>query len=138
MARARTWTACAARTTGGSTPCPAFTPGDMRPRIVTVLFIVKYIMSLKDPPHRGLKCPQRGSVLQNLMDHFWASEARQPAVPGVFELFVCLFYSMFGICLSVTYLPQIDKRCPKVYLFNQSFPVISLLHVPLLTHVSWL
>ena len=40
----RMWTACAARTTGGSTPCPASTPGDTRLRSVTVFFNV--IMSV--------------------------------------------------------------------------------------------
>lgn len=126
----RTWTACAARTTGGSTPCPASTPGDIRPSIVTVLFKV---ISVQDPPHRSLECPQRGSVLQNLLDHIWASEARQPAVPGKCPQSVWSLFVYSTQCLAFAYQWHYCLKCQNLSqsfrLLNQSFPVISLLHL---------
>ena len=56
---------------------------------------------VQDPSHRRLEHPQGGSVLQGVMDHLGASEARQPAVPGQClqrSLFVCSIQ-----CLAFAY-----------------------------------
>ena len=105
----RAWTACAARTTGGSTRCPVSTPGRSESRIVTVFLNV---MSLFRILHIAVSSIHK-EVLSYKVSWITSGPLKPDSLQfqvSVFTIFdVCLLYSVFAICLSGTLLPQMPK-----------------------------
>ena len=121
-AGARAWTACAARTTGGSTQCPASTPGGSCSSIVTVFLNV---MSLLRILHIAVSSIHKEALAYKVS---WITSG--PLKPDSLHFQVSVLRK-FDVCLSVLFnvchllISDITasnaKSCPKVLAFKSKF-----------------